>query len=610
MRETNFIRQNKEKWEQSEQFIKNKTADAGLMSDLFVQICDDLSYSRTFYKNRSVKVYLNNLARYFFLDIYKKRKKQQGAFKNFWMEELPQIVLFCKKELLLSFIVFTVAIAIGVFSFRHNPDFAQTILGEQYIEMTKQNIAKGDPMAVYKSEKQVSMFLGITLNNVMVTFRVFLLGLFMGIGTLAMLFYNGVMLGVFQYFFFKHDLLVESMLSVWLHGTLEISCIIISGGAGIALGRGIIFPGTYSRLQSFQLAAIRSLKLLLGTIPILVFAACIESFITRYTEMPAWIKLSLIVASFIFIVGYFVLYPYYRLKKGFQVPLGEVKVQPVVLEPLDPAILRTNAEIIKDSFVHFRWLLPRISLIILTGALLITVVHFYLTESSAHFSQATYTNGFIYYWNTMFKGFPVHSISNSFLHALVISGLILYIHKSLVPEITHTIVQRIFTGVQFFLLIGLFFFMQYLNSNFRIGILSFTYMFVFIWLFVIYKQNSGFLSGLLKSVSLVSSGFVQFIGLMVLVWLMSFIFMFLINSPLLYFYKEIIAWNAASSDVLMMNWMHYTEFFCSIVVVYFLLCFVCISAILLHYSLLEIKEATILKSKIEIMRLRSFKESR
>ncbi|MFA7381762.1 MAG: stage II sporulation protein M [Bacteroidia bacterium] len=609
MRETNFIRQNKEKWEQSEQVLKNKTADAGLMSDLFVQITDDLSYSRTFYKNRSVRVYLNNMARYFFLDIYKNRKKPKGAFKNFWLEELPQVVLYCKKELLLSFVVFVAAVAIGVFSFRHNPDFAQTILGEHYIEMTKENIAKGDPMAVYKSEKQVDMFLGITFNNVLVTFRVFLFGLFMGIGTLAMLFYNGVMLGVFQYFFFKQDLLIESMLSVWLHGTLEISCIIISGGAGITLGRGIIFPGTYNRLQSFQMAAIRSLKLLLGTIPILVFAAFIESFITRYTEMPPWIKLSLILVSLFFISGYFVFYPFYKSKKGFKVPLPEVKVQPDKLQPLVQNALRTNAEIIKDSFVHFRLLLPRLTKIILAGALLMTVVNFYLLEPLEYYADPNYYNWFVHYLTTMFKGFPVKNWSNACLHSILSTGLVVYIFSTFKAEEKYSVGKWILTGLQVFLFAGLFFLLQYFNSSYRTGLLNITFMFAFVWVFVIYYHNENVFVSFFRTISLMSSGFAQFFGLMVLVWLISFIFMFLVNSPLLYLYQEIIAWNAAASDVLMSNWMRYTDFFCSVVIVYFLFSFVCISAVLLHFTLLEISEANILKSKIENMRLRSFRET-
>ena len=61
MRETHFIEQNKEKWNEFEQRFVDES-DPEKVSNLFIQITDDLSYSRTYYPNRSVKIYLNNLA--------------------------------------------------------------------------------------------------------------------------------------------------------------------------------------------------------------------------------------------------------------------------------------------------------------------------------------------------------------------------------------------------------------------------------------------------------------------------------------------------------------------------------------------------------------------
>ena len=66
MRETNFIKQKKDKWIELERTIQQVNPDPDKLNDLFVQITDDLSYSRTFYPNRSVRVYLNGLAQQIF----------------------------------------------------------------------------------------------------------------------------------------------------------------------------------------------------------------------------------------------------------------------------------------------------------------------------------------------------------------------------------------------------------------------------------------------------------------------------------------------------------------------------------------------------------------
>src|SRR5690349_2560766 len=197
MKETRFIAQNKEKWLESETLLKSPVKDPEKLSNLFTQIVDDLSYSRTYYPNRSVRVYLNKIARQYFSIIYSHRKEKQGQFMRFWLDELPQIVIHSKKELLISLLVFVASLCIGVFSAHNDPQFTATILGPDYIAMTNENIANGDPMAVYKTSPQGDMFLRITLNNLMVAFRTYVFGLFLAIGTLASLLHNGIMVGCF-----------------------------------------------------------------------------------------------------------------------------------------------------------------------------------------------------------------------------------------------------------------------------------------------------------------------------------------------------------------------------------------------------------------------------
>ena len=104
------------------------------------------------------------------------------------------------------------------------------------------------------------------------------MGLLTSFGTGYMLLSNGIMVGAFQTFFYQHDLLWESSLAIWLHGTLEIWAIIVAGAAGLALGNGWLFPGTYSRVESFRRGAKRGLKIVIGTVPVFIMAGFIEGF--------------------------------------------------------------------------------------------------------------------------------------------------------------------------------------------------------------------------------------------------------------------------------------------------------------------------------------------
>jgi uncharacterized membrane protein SpoIIM required for sporulation len=217
-----------------------------------------------------------------------------------------------RRELLLSFIIFATSTFVGFLSQMLDPEFARIILGDRYVDMTLQNIAAGEPMAVYDSDAEDAMFGSITLNNVKVSFIAFVMGIFTSIGTGFILFMNGVMLGSFQTFFAQHELLCESALAIWLHGTLEISAIIVAGAAGIAMGNGWLFPGTYPRLTSFRRGARRGLRIVVGTVPVFIVAGFIESFFTRHTEWPDLLRLSIILASLAFVIYYFIILPKQR----------------------------------------------------------------------------------------------------------------------------------------------------------------------------------------------------------------------------------------------------------------------------------------------------------
>jgi uncharacterized membrane protein SpoIIM required for sporulation len=306
MREGKFLKNNIEKWKQYEQ---ETATDPDEMAKEFSELVNDLGYSKTFYPHSKVTTYLNGLASRTYLNIYKNKKEETSRILSFWKTELPLVVRRQHKPLLYSFLIFTLFAVMAAFSAAHDEDFVRGVLGDGYVEMTEENISKGDPFGVYKNEGQLTMFFEIALNNIQVAFNMFVMGFLLGLGTLYMLFTNGVMLGSFQYYFFAKGLGWSSVLVIWIHGTLEIAAIIIAGGAGFVIAKGILFPGTYTRLHSIKSAAKDGVKIMVGLVPVFLLAAFFEGFITRYSTMPVWLSISILASSFIFIVWYFIWYP-------------------------------------------------------------------------------------------------------------------------------------------------------------------------------------------------------------------------------------------------------------------------------------------------------------
>ncbi len=184
MREAAFVKQNKDKWQRFESALQNNTlVSPGELSALYLEVTDHLSYAQTFYPGSNTLHYLNSLASRAHQKIYRNKKEPGNRFLTFFTEEFPREFYNYQKQLLLAFLVFALFVAAGSFSAASDGAFVRSILGDAYVNMTLDNIANDDPMAVYKKMGEMEMFLGITINNVRVALMAFVFGIFAGLGT-------------------------------------------------------------------------------------------------------------------------------------------------------------------------------------------------------------------------------------------------------------------------------------------------------------------------------------------------------------------------------------------------------------------------------------------
>ncbi|MFN8397404.1 MAG: stage II sporulation protein M, partial [Bacteroidia bacterium] len=279
------------------------------IAELFIEVTDDLAFARTHYPGSTTTQYLNGLAGQLHQAIVKNKKVKSSAFFNFWTTELPEIMFATRHKLLYAFTIFMVAVVIGALSTNYDINFVRSILGDNYVDHTIENIENGEPLGIYAEGGEIDMFLAITVNNIKVSMFAFVAGLLLSVGTALILFQNGIMVGAFFSFLFQYGFAKETLLTVFIHGTLELSAIVIAGSAGFQVGHSILFPGTYSRLESLKQGALRGVKIVLGLIPVFIAAGFLEGFVTRHTEMPAVASLAIIVGSAAFISYYFIIYP-------------------------------------------------------------------------------------------------------------------------------------------------------------------------------------------------------------------------------------------------------------------------------------------------------------
>jgi uncharacterized membrane protein SpoIIM required for sporulation len=309
MREAQFLRLNSDRWKQCEQEL-NHPGNPDALADRFVELTDDLAYARTFYPSSNSTKYLNGLVGLFHQKIYRNKKEKASRILSFWQFELPYLFKQYHRQLLVSFLFFLAFCLIGALSAKYDNSFLRLVVGDKYVDTTNENIEKGDPFGVYKQSNELVMFLGIASNNIAISFYLFATGIFFSVGTLYFMLTNGIMLGSFLQYFFARGLGRQAVMAVFIHGTIEICVLVVAGCSGLILGNSLLFPKTYSRMESLKREGKNAMKIVFGLIPFFIIAAFLEGFVTRhYQGIPTWLNFLVLGVSLFLILWYFIFYP-------------------------------------------------------------------------------------------------------------------------------------------------------------------------------------------------------------------------------------------------------------------------------------------------------------
>ncbi len=129
-------------------------------------------------------------------------------------------------------------------------------------------------------------------SNISVALIAFAGGLSFGLITFWVLFQNGFMLGVVCKLCADYGLLGSLFEFIASHGVLEISAIIVAGGAGFVVANALLNPGSHSRADALAQQGRSAVRLAVVCVPALVTSGCIEAFISP-SHIPVWIKVVL-----------------------------------------------------------------------------------------------------------------------------------------------------------------------------------------------------------------------------------------------------------------------------------------------------------------------------
>ena len=290
-----WIEKRKSHWDRLEQLVSRAKNGLGGLNHaelqelglLYRQTAADLAAAQEDRSSAQLAVYLNQLLGRSHNLIYTGRRAGAAGIVTFYRETYPRLFRENLPQTMVAVAIFLLAAVAGWAVTIHDPGFAHRLLGPQMMdtierrEMWTHSVLTVQPMAAS----------AITTNNLTVSFGCFAFGMTV-IGTIWMMVLNGLMLGVVGAATWHAGMALQLWSFVAPHGVLELPAIMIAGGAGLEIARGLLFPGMLPRREALARAGGVASKLVLGAIPLLLVAGSIEAFFSP-TGAPVPMKFTL-----------------------------------------------------------------------------------------------------------------------------------------------------------------------------------------------------------------------------------------------------------------------------------------------------------------------------
>lgn len=291
-----FVARRRPDWEalngllQQHRAGKLHLADLHRLDRLYRSASADLAHAQSHFAGSDALRYLNQLCSEGYGAIYRPPRDRISAMRRFFRREFPQVFRANLRYVGASGFLFVLGLVIGALIVLLDPNGAQMLVPEHLREaiankkMWTEDIFATTPGSVASS--------AIATNNLTVTISAFALGLTWGLGTVYILVFNGLHLGSVAALCIREGMGAGLGNFVSAHGFVELSIIVIAGGAGLMLGHALIDPGELPRAAALRAKGAEAVKLVVGCAPFLFGIGFVEGFVSP-ADFPVAIKVTL-----------------------------------------------------------------------------------------------------------------------------------------------------------------------------------------------------------------------------------------------------------------------------------------------------------------------------
>lgn len=293
-------------------FKKTHHISAELDRDQFVNnyrlICQHYSLAKSRAYSNNLIERLHNMALQGHQVLYKKNSIPLSKILDFIVYEFPVSVRREYRLMLVSIILFF-GVMIGAASLIIvKPDLAYSFIGESQLNSIESMYDPENRSNLGRerdSDSDIYMFGFYIRNNTGIGLATFASGAILGIGSIFILLFNGLYLGVISGHIINVGYTETFYPFVVGHGAFELTAIALAGCAGLKLGMALLSPGRYNRFDSIKVAALNIMPIVIGMMGMFIIAAFIEAFWSSSTSISVNAKFITGAILWLFVIAYF-----------------------------------------------------------------------------------------------------------------------------------------------------------------------------------------------------------------------------------------------------------------------------------------------------------------
>jgi len=255
-------------------------ADVLELPVLYRTVASSLSVARETSLDAATLTYLESLVQRAWFLVYGPRTTLWSWLARFFGGEWSRAVRSIWPELLVALVLMIAGTAIGWQLCVHDPDWFYALMpsepGDLRAPGASHDVLKGTLFG-HQNQNALSVFAAeLFSHNAGIAILCFALGFAFGVPPLLLLLQNTATLGALLWLYHAQGLTLDAVGWLSIHGTTELFAILLSGGAGLHIGRSMAFPGTRSVLDAAAAAGQRTATVMAGVVLMLVVAGLLE----------------------------------------------------------------------------------------------------------------------------------------------------------------------------------------------------------------------------------------------------------------------------------------------------------------------------------------------